>query len=364
MDKDSRLLSIIADCGDRVCFDYGNLLKYIPRIYSEPWRFYHNSDHISSMLERYLKDEENLDFTPIEKQALFYAILYHDAFYKPWEIEKGESHFIDESITIFTSQNILLDDEVKDLTNQIIYFSADHNVETVSFNKDLANYFTTLDLLLYKTDNYIDVEKKIFKEYQFIDWSVYKKERIKVLKKYRPLIWDHCKTDVTLNIKFIENWQPNIGIFAGSFNPFHKGHLYVYKQSSKLFDKVIIAIGQNSEKTNDKYSRTYDLQKEYPWLCIEKFVGLYSDYFKGKNDANYYTIKGLRNGYDLDYEINQRTFIAELSNTPTNEDYFNFYYIITPSSLSHISSSAIRNITNKISGVTGNKYLPTINDFN
>ena len=34
-----------------------------------------------------------------------------------------------------------------------------------------------------------------------------------------------------------------IGFFAGSFDPFTKGHLHVVKISAQLFEKVIIGIG-------------------------------------------------------------------------------------------------------------------------
>lgn len=35
----------------------------------------------------------------------------------------------------------------------------------------------------------------------------------------------------------------NISIYAGSFDPFHKGHLWVAEQAAACFDKVIIMIG-------------------------------------------------------------------------------------------------------------------------
>lgn len=40
-----------------------------------------------------------------------------------------------------------------------------------------------------------------------------------------------------------------IGFYAGSFDPFTNGHLHVIKKSASLFDKVIVGIGINSEKT-------------------------------------------------------------------------------------------------------------------
>ena len=37
-------------------------------------------------------------------------------------------------------------------------------------------------------------------------------------------------------------------LYAGSFDPFTNGHLDILKQASQIFDKVIIAVGFNSEK--------------------------------------------------------------------------------------------------------------------
>lgn len=39
-----------------------------------------------------------------------------------------------------------------------------------------------------------------------------------------------------------------IAFYPGSFDPFTNGHLHVVKTASKLFDKVIIGIGINSQK--------------------------------------------------------------------------------------------------------------------
>ena len=39
-----------------------------------------------------------------------------------------------------------------------------------------------------------------------------------------------------------------IAIYPGSFDPFTYGHLDILRDSAKLFDKVIIAVGYNSEK--------------------------------------------------------------------------------------------------------------------
>ena len=46
-----------------------------------------------------------------------------------------------------------------------------------------------------------------------------------------------------------------IFFYPGSFDPFTNGHLSVIKKASKLFDEVIVAIGENPSKCRriDKY---------------------------------------------------------------------------------------------------------------
>ena len=39
-----------------------------------------------------------------------------------------------------------------------------------------------------------------------------------------------------------------IGFYAASFDPFTNGHLHVIEKSVKIFDKVIIGIGDNPDK--------------------------------------------------------------------------------------------------------------------
>ena len=39
-----------------------------------------------------------------------------------------------------------------------------------------------------------------------------------------------------------------IGVFAGSFDPFTKGHLDVVNQAKSIFDKIVIGIGVSGTK--------------------------------------------------------------------------------------------------------------------
>jgi len=99
-------------------------------------------------------------------------------------------------------------------------------------------------------------------------------------------------------------------IYVGSFNPWHEGHQDILDKARKVFDQVdVITYGKD-------------------------FTGLLSEYLKDKEyDA---IVRGLRNGYDLQYEQNQQYWYEDLGVS------IPIVYFITDRTLGHISSSLIR----------------------
>ena len=45
------------------------------------------------------------------------------------------------------------------------------------------------------------------------------------------------------------------GIYAGSFDPLTKGHMWMIETGAKLFDEFIVVLGTNPEKKLYFYSR-------------------------------------------------------------------------------------------------------------
>lgn len=141
-------------------------------------------------------------------------------------------------------------------------------------------------------------------------------------------------------------------VYPGSFNPFHEGHIDILKKALKVFDEVTVAVGFNPEKEDrTRLSGRVRLvggmideliadNPEYENKVIDVcyFTGLLKDFVKNKDAA---IIRGLRNGHDLQYEMNQQYWNEDLGMTNP------VVFFITDRSLSHISSSAIR-MVNKI----------------
>ena len=94
-------------------------------------------------------------------------------------------------------------------------------------------------------------------------------------------------------------------VFPGSFDPITIGHVDLVRRALPLFDKIVVAIGVNSNK-----STLFDLDQRIDWLGkvfadkdrveVGSFEGLTAHYCKSIGAQ--YLIRGLRNASDFDYE--------------------------------------------------------------
>ena len=144
-----------------------------------------------------------------------------------------------------------------------------------------------------------------------------------------------------------------IAIFPGSFSPFTIGHQSIVDRALPLFDKIVISIGINSEKTQsfsiDKRMQWIkDVYNNNPKIDVKQYKGLTVDFCK-KENANY-ILRGLRDSHDFKFEKNIAHMNKELN--PNIETIF----IITSPKISHISSSIIRDIIKNGGDIS--KFIP------
>jgi pantetheine-phosphate adenylyltransferase len=96
-----------------------------------------------------------------------------------------------------------------------------------------------------------------------------------------------------------------IAVFPGSFDPVTKGHESIIRRSLTLFDKLIIAVGENTGKQS-----YFTLDQRIGWLheLFEKenkieigfYSGLTVDFCRAK-DARF-ILRGLRTSADFEFE--------------------------------------------------------------
>ena len=145
-----------------------------------------------------------------------------------------------------------------------------------------------------------------------------------------------------------------IAVFPGSFDPFTVGHEYIVHRALSLFDKVIIALGTNAEK-----SGFYPLDKRVLYLnqlfanekqiSVKDYSGLTVDFCKQNNSK--FIIRGLRTSADFEYE----KAIAHV-NKVLNQD-IETVFILTSPEHSAITSTLVREIIRHKGDAT--KFLPS-----
>ena len=130
-------------------------------------------------------------------------------------------------------------------------------------------------------------------------------------------------------------------VFPGSFDPITLGHVDIIKRSLKLFDKIIIGIGENKDK---KYMFSSAKRTEFVYetfqneknIVVIPYEGLTVNFCK-KNDAKF-IIRGLRNPADFEFEKS-----IALTNRKINNDV-ETVFVLTSKEYSFISSSIVRDL--------------------
>jgi len=224
--------------------------------YSEKHRHYHNANHINNLLNKVIVYKDRLSNK--EFLQLQVAILFHDVIYDP-RSKKNE----EESSKLFlkTSKHLeALDSNDIHIIDDLILSTKNHEpknlLEKIICKLDLSSFSEPFSQIL------ID-EKKIRKEYQFVDWVDYQKGRIDILDKFKnkAIIQEMpgAKEKIDFQIEYLKQEKPKIAIYPGSFSPLHVGHLNILEKGEQVFDKVILAFGRNTEKISK------DIEDDLSW---------------------------------------------------------------------------------------------------
>ena len=96
-----------------------------------------------------------------------------------------------------------------------------------------------------------------------------------------------------------------LAIFPGTFDPITNGHLDIMQRGAKLFDELVVAVGNNPEKKPmlDAETRVEIVRQAtsgIPNVRVEMFSGLTVD-FAAKVSATA-ILRGIRDSADLHYE--------------------------------------------------------------
>lgn len=141
-------------------------------------------------------------------------------------------------------------------------------------------------------------------------------------------------------------------MYAGSFDPFTRGHADIVSRGLQLFDRVIIAIGVNESKRSlfTPEQRLRQIERHYaaePRVQVVTYTGLTVAF--AQDSGARFLLRGVRSSTDMEFE---RT-LADL-----NRQIAGMETVLFPASqlLTHISSTVVRELLHYGADVTS--FLP------
>lgn len=291
-------------------------------------RYYHSIEHVEKMLLGLSKYKPLLSVSEIEDLEI--AIGFHDAIYDPRRND-NEERSAEEARKFLKAhpESIIGQLFPKDRIDSIVkLILATKNHKVSAGLSSLEEIIIRLDLQVIDSDfnELIAWEHGIFKEYQFAPIETYIQKRSDFLRQY-------CENNDNIKslMTYVNTRKYKIGIYPGSFNPFHVGHKDILEQAEKMFDKVIIARGINPEKNNEILPLP-DMENE-----VVIYSGLVTDLFKyGRYNTELFLVRGLRNSFDVAEEETFRRVVHDINSSIK----FSYFF----SDKTHISSSMIRGL--------------------
>lgn len=134
-------------------------------------------------------------------------------------------------------------------------------------------------------------------------------------------------------------------LYPGSFDPITKGHMNIIEQASQLFDEVIVAVLQNSNKKSSFFTIEERLEIIKELYSNIDNVKVISGSGAAVDIAMLYKckaiIRGLRSLSDYDYEVQLAQINKDISNNKVNT-----ICLFADKDYQFISSSVVKEVFN------------------
>jgi len=132
-----------------------------------------------------------------------------------------------------------------------------------------------------------------------------------------------------------------LAVYPGSFDPLTNGHVDIIERGARLFDRIIVAILVNAEKSPlftmaERVEIARKVFTDHPNVEVDTFEGLLVDYV-AKRRANV-IVRGLRAVSDFEYE-----FQMALMNRRLNSK-IETVFMMPAEQYSYISSRLIKEV--------------------
>ncbi len=134
--------------------------------------------------------------------------------------------------------------------------------------------------------------------------------------------------------------RPVIAIFPGSFDPITNGHLDVIRRGNKLFDNLVIAVGQNPGKSefftkDERVEMIRELVTDLPRVTVESYDCLTVKFAEQKKAQ--VMLRGMRNLSDVQYEF-------QLAMTNRTVAGIETVFVMTSEEYGYVNSTMVRQL--------------------
>ncbi len=141
-----------------------------------------------------------------------------------------------------------------------------------------------------------------------------------------------------------------VAVYPGSFDPVHNGHLDIVTRAARVFDVVVVAIANNSEKeglfsVSERVEMLRAATTHLRNIQVDVFEGLTVAFAQTRGAG--VLVKGLRAVVDFEYELKQASMNQRLA--PNLDTVF----FMTAPAYYFLSSSLIREVARLGGSVTG-----------
>lgn len=135
--------------------------------------------------------------------------------------------------------------------------------------------------------------------------------------------------------------EPSVAVCPGSFDPVTYGHLDIVTRASEVFDKVIVAVLNNTSKqalfsVDERVELLKQVTRDIPNVEVDSFDDLLISYMLEKKA--HVIVKGLRAVSDFEYELQMASVNRKLS------DKIETFFMMSSNQYSYLSSSVVKQV--------------------
>jgi len=154
----------------------------------------------------------------------------------------------------------------------------------------------------------------------------------------------------------MEETHMHIAVYPGSFDPVTNGHLDIIHRAAKVFDKLIVAVLNNTSKNpvftlEERKQLLQEVTGDLPNVEIDGFRDLLVNYMQSKNVK--LIVRGLRAVSDFEYELQMASTNQKLN------DNIETFFMATAPKYSYLSSSIVKEIA-KFNGPVTDLVPPVV----